>query len=69
MTRSGMEGISAAAEALRHTAATQMVCRGASFKDVADVLGHASLATTAICTKLDVATLLQVALPWPGARS
>lgn len=69
MTRSGMEGIAAAAEALRHTAATQMVCRGASFKDVADVLRHASLATTAIYTKLDVATLWHVALPWPGARS
>lgn len=69
MARSGVVGIPAAAHALRHTAATRMVCRGASFKDVADVLGHASLATTAIYAKLDVVTLVQVALPWPGARS
>lgn len=69
MNHAGVVGISAAAHALRHTAATQMVCSGASFKEVADVLGHASLATTAIYAKLDLATLAHVALPWPGARS
>ncbi|MEX3968904.1 site-specific integrase [Paraburkholderia sp. EG286B] len=69
MYRAGVEGIPAAAHALRHTAATQMVCRGASFKEVADVLGHVSLGTTAIYAKLDLATLAHVALPWPGVRS
>jgi integrase/recombinase XerD len=69
MNRAGLVGIAAAAHALRHTAATQMVCRGASFKEVADLLGHASLGTTAIYAKLDLATLAHVALPWPGARS
>lgn len=43
-----------------------MVCRGASFKEVADVLGHQSLQTTGIYAKLDLAALSQVALPWPG---
>jgi integrase len=57
------------AHALRHGAATQMVCQGASFKAVADVLGHQSLQTTGLYAKLDLATLEQVALPWPGARS
>jgi integrase len=52
--------------ALRHTAATTMVNGGASFKDVADVLGHQSLATTLIYAKLDLRSLMQVALPWPG---
>jgi integrase/recombinase XerD len=52
--------------ALRHTAATTMVNGGASFKDVADVLGHHSLATTLIYAKLDLRSLMQVALPWPG---
>jgi site-specific recombinase XerC len=37
-------------------------------KAVADVLGHAALATTAIYAKLDVATLQTVALPWPGGE-
>jgi integrase/recombinase XerD len=52
--------------ALRHTAATTMVNGGASFKDVADVLGHRSLATTLIYAKLNLRSLSQVALPWPG---
>ena len=51
---------------LRHTAATAMVNGGASFKDVSDVLGHKSIATTLIYAKLDLKSLMQVALPWPG---
>ena len=51
---------------LRHTTATQMVRRGTSFKDIADVLGHKSLDTTAIYAKLDEPSLQKVALPWPG---
>ncbi len=51
---------------LRHTAATEMVNSGASFKDVADVLGHKSIATTLIYAKLDMKSLREVALPWPG---
>jgi site-specific recombinase XerC len=43
-----------------------MVVGGATFKSVADVLGHQSLATTEIYAKLDLDTLSQVALPWPG---
>jgi len=51
---------------LRHTAATEMVNSGASFKDVADVLGHKTIATTLIYAKLDMKSLREVALPWPG---
>lgn len=54
------------AHMLRHTAASRMVNRGASFKDVADVLGHRSLVTTGIYAKLDLDTLAGVALPWIG---
>jgi len=43
-----------------------MVCSGATFKDVADVLGHQSLETTGIYAKLDLAALSQVALPCRG---
>jgi len=52
---------------LRHTIATTMVRRGASFKQVADILGHSSLTTTGIYAKLDLPSLMKVALPWPGA--
>jgi len=51
---------------LRHTAAATMVTGGASFKAVADVLGHKSISTTLIYAKLDLKALGQVALPWPG---
>jgi site-specific recombinase XerD len=52
---------------LRHTLATTMVRRDVSFKQVADILGHSSLTTTGIYAKLDLPSLLKVALPWPGA--
>jgi integrase len=51
---------------LRHTAATGMVNRGASFKEIADVLGHKSISTTLIYAKLDMHALAKVSLPWPG---
>jgi integrase len=51
---------------LRHTAATEMVNRGATFKSIADVLGHKSLSSTLIYAKLDMTALAQVCLPWPG---
>jgi site-specific recombinase XerD len=54
------------AHLLRHTAASRMANRGASFKDIADVLGHRSLQTTALYAKLDLGTLAAVALPWIG---
>lgn len=49
---------------LRHTAATQMVKAGVPIKAIADVLGHASLDSTAIYTKVDLPRLRGVALPW-----
>jgi site-specific recombinase XerD len=51
---------------LRHTAASEMINGGASFKEVADVLGHKSVTTTLIYAKLDLKSLKLVALPWPG---
>lgn len=50
----------------RHTVASRMVNRGASFKDVADVLGHQSIETTGIYAKLALEALAAVALPWGG---
>ena len=54
------------AHTLRHSLATGLVCKGVSFKLVADVLGHHALATTEIYAKLDLGSLSHVALPWPG---
>jgi integrase/recombinase XerD len=66
IARAGLTRRSSGAHLFRHTAATQMVRQGVSFKAVADVLGHQSLQTTGIYAKLDLPTLAHVALPWPG---
>jgi|688.fasta_scaffold147846_2 integrase/recombinase XerD len=53
---------------LRHTAATRLRNAGADLKRVADILGHRTLDTTAIYTKVDLPQLAEVALPWPGTQ-
>ncbi len=68
LAKAGLRMTRPGAHVLRHTAATHMVRRGASFKEVADVLGHASLQTTGIYAKLDLETLARVAMPWPGGE-
>jgi integrase/recombinase XerD len=64
LTRAGVSS-PAAAHLFRHSSATRMIRSGASFKQIADVLGHASLKTTAIYAKLDLGALSRVSLPWP----
>jgi len=66
LKRAGISVHRPGAHVLRHSLATGMVINGVSFKTVADVLGHQSLATTEIYAKLDLASLSQVAMPWPG---
>jgi integrase/recombinase XerD len=51
---------------LRHSAATRMLHRGATLKQIADILRHRSLDTTAIYAKVDVPRLAAIAQPWPG---
>jgi integrase/recombinase XerD len=51
---------------LRHTAAQRLLQNGATLKTVADFLRHRSLDTTKIYTKIDLRSLAEVALPWPG---
>jgi len=66
LRRAGISVYRPGAHVLRHSLATAMVINGVSFKTVADVLGHQSLATTEIYAKLDLGSLSQVAMPWPG---
>ena len=54
---------------LRHTIATAMLEGGARMKDLADVLGHASIDTSAIYAKVNLRMLSPVAMPWPEVRS
>jgi site-specific recombinase XerD len=67
LVRTGVTGYTRlGAHVFRHTAASRMVNRGVSFKEVADVLGHQSLQTTGIYAKLNLTALAEVALPWIG---
>jgi site-specific recombinase XerD len=68
LRRAGVSIHRPGAHVLRHSLATQMVVRGATFKEIADVLGHQSLVTTEIYAKLDLSSLSQVAMPWPGGN-
>jgi len=51
---------------LRSTTASRLLEGGASIKEVADVLRHRSINTTTSYTRINLAQLAQVALPWPG---
>jgi integrase/recombinase XerD len=53
------------AHLLRHTAATEMLRHGASLPEIAHVLRHRHMDTTAIYAKVDFAALGALAQPWP----
>lgn len=53
------------AHMLRHTAATEMLRHGASLPEIAHVLRHRHMDTTAIYAKVDFAALGTLAQPWP----
>jgi integrase/recombinase XerD len=54
---------------LRHTVATGLLRRGAALPEIAQLLRHKSLHTTAIYAKVDQAALSTLALAWPGAEA
>lgn len=63
-SRAGLGRLSA--HRLRHTLATQMVRSGVALPEVAQVLRHRRLITTAIYAKVDRERLRLLARPWPG---
>ena len=54
---------------LRHSVASRLLNAGTPLKEIADVLRHRSLNTSAIYTKIDTVRLSAVALPWPGSAA
>jgi site-specific recombinase XerD len=50
---------------LRHTAATGMLREGASLEEIAEVLRHQQLKTTAVYAKVDRKALRALTQPWP----
>jgi site-specific recombinase XerD len=65
--RAGVQPVGA--HQLRHTAATAMLREGASLSEIAQVLRHREIKTTAQYAKVDRARLGPLAMPWPGGAS
>jgi integrase/recombinase XerD len=59
----------AGAHLVRHSLATQLVRQRRPINEIADLLGHRSIDTTAIYVKVAVPQLADVALPFPGGAS
>lgn len=66
--RAGLPADKTGTHILRHTTASRLFQHGASLKDIADLLGHRSLETTTIYTKVNLPLLASVALPWPEVQ-
>ena len=62
--QAGLEPVGA--HRLRHTAATEMLRRGASLAEIGQVLRHREQKTTAIYAKVDRNALRPLARPWPS---
>jgi integrase len=65
MKRAGVVTPAKGAHALRHTAATEMLRHGVPLDQIALVLRHRGIDTTAYYAKADVNLLKQIAQPWP----
>ncbi|WP_339073071.1 site-specific integrase [Sinorhizobium meliloti] len=59
----------AGAHLLRHSLATQLVGQRRPINEVADLLGHRSINTTALYVKVATSQLAEVALPFPGGAA
>jgi integrase/recombinase XerD len=66
LLRAGLNPPRKGAHLLRHTAATELLRKGASLIEIGDVLRHGDVDTTAIYAKVDLDRLRQLAQPWLG---
>jgi len=66
LKRARVESATRGAHQFRHSLATNMLRRGASLTEIAQVLRHRDPNTTRLYAKVDLEALREVALPWPG---
>lgn len=64
-SRASLERYRISPHAFRHTLACRMHEKGATFKEIADVLGHQQIDTVSIYAKVNLRQLSEVAPPWP----
>jgi site-specific recombinase XerD len=65
LDRAGIDAPLRGGNLLRHSLATDLLARGASLIEIADLFGHRALTSTAIYASVDILALREVALPWP----
>ncbi len=68
LQRAGLDPRHKGAHLLRHTLATEMLRRGASLSQIAQILRHRNTQTTEIYARVDLDALRELAQPWPGSR-
>jgi site-specific recombinase XerD len=64
--RVGLQTPSQGAHLLRHSLATDLLRRGGSMPEIAELLRHRSPETTMLYAKVDLAALRRVSPPWPA---
>jgi len=69
LQRAGIPIQRGGAHLLRHSLATRLVEARCPIKEVADLLGHQHIDTTAFYVKVAVPQLIEVSLPFPGGES
>lgn len=66
LEQAGVKTPGSGSRALRHSWAIRALAHDSPIKAIADVLGHRYIDTTFIYAKADLASLRQVAMPWPA---
>ena len=65
LKRAGVQPPIRGAHVFRYTAACQMLSQDVGLEEIAAVLRHRSIETTALYAKVDLRGLAQIAQPWP----
>jgi site-specific recombinase XerD len=68
LVRAGLHPARKGSHLLRHGLAVKMLRGGASLAEISEILRHELPSTTEIYTKVDVAALRALALPWKGGE-
>jgi site-specific recombinase XerD len=66
LKRAGLNPTFKGAHLMRHSLATGMLRRGASLREIGQLLRHVEPTTTQIYAKVDIQALRRIALPWMG---
>ena len=67
--RAGLRATRCGAHPIRHAFATRLMEHGTPLKDIADLLGHRSIETTFLYTKVDLEQLRMLAAEWPEVNA